>query len=199
MRVKIGQEFDPRLGLLDFSGYERAATTRAAGNQMLGKAIGQAIQGYKAERDDEQTKRKLSKQIAGGKSSYILDYLGIDKDETKNISADEVYDLIKDQSAKEMNDIYKAFFLAEAKAKTELAKDSGADAAAANSLRKLIDNNKKLKVDDKNGVLLKGGKALGPGDPEFEQLKTDDGFLTLFPGYRGMTGGTYGGFEIVED
>jgi hypothetical protein len=199
MRVKVGQGFDPKLGLLDFSGYERAATTRAAGNQMLGKAIGQAIQGYKAERDDEKTKRQLAKQIAGGKSSYILDYLGIDKDETKNITADEVYQLIQDQDAKEISDIYKAFYLAEAKAKTELAKKSEADSGAAMQLAKNIRANTKLTIDKKNGVLKKGGKVLQEGDPEYDRLVTDPGFFTLFPGYSQNTGGTYSGFEIVKD
>ena len=53
MRVQIGQNVDPRLGILDFSPQADAARTRAAGQMALGSAIGEALTDYKARRDEE--------------------------------------------------------------------------------------------------------------------------------------------------
>jgi hypothetical protein len=48
MRAQIGQNVDPRLGILDFSPQADAARTRAAGQMALGSAIGEALTDYKA-------------------------------------------------------------------------------------------------------------------------------------------------------
>jgi len=122
MRVKIGQGFDPRLGLLDFSGYERAAAIRAQGMQQLGQSIGEAIKGYKANRDEEKNKRAFADKIAKGKNSYMLEFLGFESDDVKDITADEVYGVIQGMDPKEVQTLDKTFFVLEKKEKAELAK-----------------------------------------------------------------------------
>lgn len=122
MRVTRGQGFDPRLGLLDYSGYERAAATRAQGMQQLGQNIGEAIKGYKANRDEEKNKRAFADKIAKGKNSYMLEFLGFEPDDVKDITADEVYGVIQEMDPKEVQTLDKTFFVLEKKEKSELAK-----------------------------------------------------------------------------
>jgi hypothetical protein len=122
MRVTRGQGFDPRLGLLDYSGYERAAATRAQGMQQLGQSIGEAIKGYKANRDEEKNKRAFADKIAKGKNSYMLEFLGFEADDVKDITADEVYGVIQEMNPKEVQTLDKTFFVLEKKEKAELAK-----------------------------------------------------------------------------
>lgn len=122
MRVTRGQGFDPRLGLLDYSGYERAAATRAQGMQQLGQSIGEAIKGYKANRDEEKNKRAFADKIAKGKNSYMLEFLGFEPDDVKDITADEVYNVIQGMDPKEVQTLDKTFFVLEKKEKAELAK-----------------------------------------------------------------------------
>ena len=50
MRAQIGQNVDPRLGVLDFSPQADAARTDAASRIALGSAIGEALTDYKARR-----------------------------------------------------------------------------------------------------------------------------------------------------
>ena len=64
MRVTRGQGFDPRLGLLDYSGYERAAATRAQGMQQLSQSIGEAIKGYREERENEKFRDQFAQDLA---------------------------------------------------------------------------------------------------------------------------------------
>jgi hypothetical protein len=122
MRVTRGQGFNPRLGLLDFSGYERAAAVEAQGMQRLGQNIGEAIKGYKANRDEEKNKRAFADKIAKGKNSYMLEFLGFEADDVKDITADEVYGVIQEMDPKEVQTLDKTFFVLEKKEKAELAK-----------------------------------------------------------------------------
>jgi len=122
MRVTRGQGFDPRLGLLDFSGYERAAAVEAEGMKRLGQNIGEAIKGYKANRDEEKNKRAFSDKIAKGKNSYMLEFLGFEADDVKDITADEVYGVIQEMDPKEVQTLDKTFFVLEKKQKAEIAK-----------------------------------------------------------------------------
>jgi hypothetical protein len=111
MRAQIGQNVDPRLGILDFSPQADAARTRAAGQMALGSAIGEALTDYKARRDEEKNKRAFSEKIAKGKNSYMLEFLGFDDDDLKDITADEVYGVIEVMDPKEVQTLDKAFLL----------------------------------------------------------------------------------------
>ena len=147
MRAQIGQNVDPRLGILDFSPQADAARTRAAGQMALGSAIGEALTDYKARRDEEKNKRAFSEKIAKGKNSYMLEFLGFDDDDLKDITADEVYGVIEVMDPKEVQTLDKAFFLAEKKAKAEAAKNlQDVDVGKINSLRKNITENAALKI-----------------------------------------------------
>ena len=116
------RDIDPRLGLLDFSGYVDAQRIRSQGMQQLGQSIGEALQSYKANRDEEKNKRAFAEKIAKGKNSYMLDFLGFEADDVKDITADEVYGVIQAMDPKEVQTLDKTFFVLEKKEKAELAK-----------------------------------------------------------------------------
>ena len=95
MRVKIGQGFDPRLGLLDFSGYERAAAIRAQGMQQLGQNIGEAIRGFKQNKQLDKQVGQLADYFTKGIenktiSPLFFDFIGIDASELKGKSSDVI-------------------------------------------------------------------------------------------------------------
>tara|TARA_B100001769_G_C22103446_1_gene595940 strand:+ start:1921 stop:2514 length:594 start_codon:yes stop_codon:yes gene_type:complete len=187
MRAQIGQNVDPRLGILDFSPQAEAARTDAASRMALGSAIGEALTEYKSRRDDEKTKRDLAKKISGGKSAYMLDFLGLDdNDDVKGISSDEVYNVIKNANPKEIADLYKTFFLAEKKAEAEAVKNMQPEYGDTRTLRNLITDNQNLFIDDKNGV-IREGKKKGPvvpmTDPSIRSYTKNPSFRQLFPGY----------------
>jgi hypothetical protein len=186
MRAQIGQNIDPRLGILDFSPQADAARTRAAGQMALGSAIGEALTDYKARRDEEKNKRAFSEKIAKGKNSYMLEFLGFDDDDLKDITADEVYGVIEVMDPKEVQTLDKAFFLAEKKAKAEAAKNlQDVDVGKINSLRKNITENAALKIDDKNGFITdKKGNKIQLNDPRIVGIQNDPAFINAFPGYR---------------
>ncbi len=190
MRAQIGQNIDPRLGILDFSPQADAARTRAAGQMALGSAIGEALTDYKARRDEEKNKRAFSEKIAKGKNSYMLEFLGFDDDDLKDITADEVYGVIEVMDPKEVQTLDKAFFLAEKKAKAEAAKKSqNVDFGKINSLRKTIKENSALKIDDKNGFVTdKKNKVVPFNDPRISGIQNDPAFFNAFPGYRNAPG-----------
>ena len=187
MSAQIGQNVAPRLGILAFSPQAEAARTDAASRMTLGSAIGEALTEYKSRRDDEKTKRDLANKISGGKSAYMLDFLGLDdNDDVKGISSDEVYNVIKNANPKEVADLYKTFFLAEKKAEAEAAKNLGdVDVNKMNQIKRNIKENEALKVDDKNGFVTdKKGKVVPLNDPRIIGIQNDPAFIKAFPGYR---------------
>ena len=187
MRAQIGQNVDPRLGILDFSPQADAARTRAAGQMALGSAIGEALTDYKARRDEEKNKRAFSEKIAKGKNSYMLEFLGFDDDDLKDITADEVYGVIEVMDPKEVQTLDKAFFLADKKAKAEAAKNlQDVDVNKMNQLKRNISENAALKIDDKNGFITdKKGNKIQLNYPRIVGIQNDPAFINAFPGYRG--------------
>ena len=190
MRAQIGKNVDPRLGILDFSPQADAARTRAAGQMALGSAIGEALTDYKARRDEEKNKRAFSEKIAKGKNSYMLEFLGFDDDDLKDITADEVYGVIEVMDPKEVQTLDKAFFLAEKKAKAEAAKNlRDVNFSKMNQLKRNISENEALKIDDKNGFITdKKGKVVPFNDPRISGIQNDPAFINAFPGYRNAPG-----------
>jgi len=190
MRAQIGQNVDPRLGVLDFSPQADAARTDAASRIALGSAIGEALTDYKARRDDDKTKRDLAGKISGGKSAFMLDFLGLDdNDDVKGISSDEVYDVIKNANAKEIADLYKTFFLAEKKAEAELkasqVKAGKVNYGNMNSMTKFFEENDNLSRDTKNGFIVDKKKKVIPfNDPRIKELQNDPSFGRVFYGYK---------------
>ena len=186
MRAQIGQNVDPRLGILDFSPQADAARTRAAGQMALGSAIGEALTDYKARRDEEKNKRAFSEKIAKGKNSYMLEFLGFDEDDLKDITADEVYGVIQVMDPKQVYTLEKDFFLAKKKAEAEASKKlQNVDFGKINSLRKTITENAALTIDDKNGFVAdKKGKVIPFNDPRISGIQNDPAFINAFPGYR---------------
>jgi|TARA_S200002703_G_scaffold146617_1_gene141809 hypothetical protein len=93
MRVTRGQGFDPRLGLLDYSGYERAAAIEAQSMQQLGQNIGEAIKGYKANKQLDKKMDQFSKYLADkakeGKTDY-LNMIGVSDEQIKELSGDNL-------------------------------------------------------------------------------------------------------------
>ena len=199
MRAQIGQNVDPRLGILDFSPQADAARTRAAGQMALGSAIGEALTDYKARRDEEKNKRAFSEKIAKGKNSYMLEFLGFDDDDLKDITADEVYGVIEVMDPKEVQTLDKAFFLAEKKAKAEAAKNlQDVNFTKMNQLKRNISENEALKIDDKNGFITDTkGKVVPLNDPRISGLQNDPAFINAFPGYRSAPGSSNKNIRIL--
>ena len=116
------QPIDPRLMAADYSGIAEAGRIRGAAMANLGKSIGEAIKGYTALRDEEDNKRKFAEKIAKGKNSFMLEFLGFEPGDTKNITADEIYNVIIDMDAKKVQDLDTTFFVLDKKQKAEEAK-----------------------------------------------------------------------------
>lgn len=57
------RDIDPRLGLLDFSGYVDAAKIRSQGMQQLGQNIGEAIEGYKTEQENKKFRKSFAEEL----------------------------------------------------------------------------------------------------------------------------------------
>ena len=95
MRVTRGQGFDPRLGLLDFSGYERAAAIDADSRARLGQSIGEAIRGFEANKKLDKKVDQLAEYFTKGiknktVSPRFFDFVGIDASELKGKSSDVI-------------------------------------------------------------------------------------------------------------
>ena len=188
MRTRLGQGIDPRLGVLDYSGYVRAAEIDSASMRRLGQNIGEAIQGYKANRDEEKNKRAFAEKIAKGKNSYMLEFLGFQADDVKDITADEVYNVIQVMDPKEVQSLDKTFFVLEKKEKAELAKarlEAQADRFTVGTPQKFkealqgrSDDLKVRKVDGKKVIVDKRtNKVLS-----LEEL--EDMGITKIPGFQ---------------
>jgi len=199
MRAQIGQNVDPRLGILDFSPQADAARTRAAGQMALGSAIGEALTDYKARRDEEKNKRAFSEKIAKGKNSYMLEFLGFDEDDLKDITADEVYGVIEVMDPKQVYTLEKDFFLAKKKAEAEASKKlQDVNFTKMNQLKRNISENEALKIDDKNGFITdKKGKVVPLNDPRISGLQNDPAFMNAFPGYRSAPGSSNKNIRIL--
>ena len=199
MRAQIGQNVDPRLGILDFSPQADAARTRAAGQMALGSAIGEALTDYKARRDEEKNKRAFSEKIAKGKNSYMLEFLGFDEDDLKDITADEVYGVIQVMDPKQVYTLEKDFFLAKKKAEAEASKKlQDVNFTKMNQLKRNISENEALKIDDKNGFITdKKGKVVPLNDPRISGLQNDPAFMNAFPGYRSAPGSSNKNIRIL--
>jgi hypothetical protein len=199
MRAQIGQNVDPRLGILDFSPQADAARTRAAGQMALGSAIGEALTDYKARRDEEKNKRAFSEKIAKGKNSYMLEFLGFDDDDLKDITADEVYGVIQVMDPKQVYTLEKDFFLAKKKAEAEASKKlQDVNFTKMNQLKRNISENEALKIDDKNGFITdKKGKVVPLNDPRISGLQNDPAFMNAFPGYRSAPGSSNKNIRIL--
>ena len=190
MRAQIGQNVDPRLGILDFSPQADAARTRAAGQMALGSAIGEALTDYKARRDEEKNKRAFSEKIAKGKNSYMLEFLGFEEDDLKDITADEVYGVIEVMDPKQVYTLEKDFFFAKKKAEAEASKNlRDVNFSKMNQLKRNISENEALKIDDKNGFVTdKKNKVVPFNDPRISGIQNDPAFFNAFPGYRNAPG-----------
>jgi len=199
MRAQIGQNVDPRLGILDFSPQADAARTRAAGQMALGSAIGEALTDYKARRDEEKNKRAFSEKIAKGKNSYMLEFLGFDEDDLKDITADEVYGVIEVMDPKQVYTLEKDFFLAKKKAEAEASKKlQDVNFTKMNQLKRNISENEALVIDDKNGFVTdKKGKVVPLNDPRISGLQNDPAFINAFPGYRSAPGSSNKNIRIL--
>lgn len=95
MRVTRGQGFDPRLGLLDYSGYERAAAIEAEGTARLGESIGDAIRGFQENKKLDKKVGQLADYFTKGIenktiSPRFFDFVGIDASELKGKSSDVI-------------------------------------------------------------------------------------------------------------
>ena len=95
MRVTRGQGFDPRLGLLDYSGYERAAAIEAEGTARLGASIGDAIRGFQENKKLDKKVGQLADYFTKGienktVSPRFFDFVGIDASELKGKSSDVI-------------------------------------------------------------------------------------------------------------
>lgn len=99
MRVTRGQGFDPRLGLLDFSGYERAAAIEADSRARLGASIGDAIRGFQENKKLDKKVGQLADYFTKGIenktiSPRFFDFVGIDASELKGKSSDVIKESI---------------------------------------------------------------------------------------------------------
>lgn len=99
MRVTRGQGFDPRLGLLDYSGYERAAAIEAEGKARLGQSIGDAIRGFQENKKLDKKVGQLADYFTKGienktVSPRFFDFIGIDASELKGKSSDVIKESI---------------------------------------------------------------------------------------------------------
>ena len=95
MRVTRGQGFNPQLGLLDFSGYERAAAIDADSRARLGESIGDAIRGFKENEKLDKKVGQLADYFTKGIenktiSPRFFDFVGIDASELKGKSSDVI-------------------------------------------------------------------------------------------------------------
>lgn len=85
MRVQRKQGFNPALGLLDYSGYERAAAIEAQGMQQLGQNIGEAIKGYREEKENEKFRDQFAQDLAS-KIGRKTPEGGIDENAAKELA-----------------------------------------------------------------------------------------------------------------
>lgn len=63
MRVQRRQGFNPQLGLLDYSGYERAAEIDRQSMASLGQNIGEAVRGYREEKENDKFRRGFAEEL----------------------------------------------------------------------------------------------------------------------------------------
>ena len=95
MRVTRGQGFNPQLGLLDFSGYERAAAIDADSRARLSESIGDAIRGFEENKKLDKKVGQLADYFTKGIenktiSPRFFDFVGIDASELKGKSSDVI-------------------------------------------------------------------------------------------------------------
>lgn len=129
----------------------------------------------------------------------MLEFLGFEDDDLKDITADEVYGVIEVMDPKEVQTLDKAFFLADKKAKAEAAKNlQDVNFTKMNQLKRNISENEALKIDDKNGFITdKKGKVVPLNDPRISGLQNDPAFMNAFPGYRSAPGSSNKNIRIL--
>ena len=89
------RDIDPRLGLLDFSGYVDAQRIRSQGMQQLGQNIGEAIRGFQENKKLDKKVGQLADYFTKGienktVSPRFFDFIGIDASELKGKSSDVI-------------------------------------------------------------------------------------------------------------
>jgi hypothetical protein len=89
------RDIDPRLGLLDFSGYVDAQRIRSQGMQQLGQNIGDAIRGFQENKKLDKKVGQLADYFTKGienktVSPRFFDFIGIDASELKGKSSDVI-------------------------------------------------------------------------------------------------------------
>jgi len=99
MRTRLGQGIDPRLGVLDYSGYVRAAEIDAESMRRLGQSIGNAIVGYrsnkKLDKKLDQFTSYLDDQAEEGKTGF-LNMIGLSDKQVRDLSPEQRQAAIKE-------------------------------------------------------------------------------------------------------